>query len=454
VKKNWLTILLLIIIIASIVYVLASNKTVTEVTRPILSEDLVCKFESKETSSPIVYSPDARHIVYVAREDGKKCAVIDGIAGKGYDEIYIDFGMFSPDSARTVYRAMNFGENPPADNKWFVVIDGKHGDEYRIVESTTFSPDSKHVAYIADDSVYLDRIKVKMPAGSIIHEENGLLFSSDSEQLAFVVTSDGKQSVVVDGVPEPGYDRIENIVFSPDANHLSYAAQTENGWCVVTDSVPGKSYESIENIVYSPDSNHLAYIVMEGPNTKDRRYFVVLDGEEGEKQTNRIDNLTFSPDSNHLVYISQDDLNVSMKYQGILVIDGEGKEVTEGEIRRLIISPDSSRIAYISYGFHWPPGYQYRIFSNGEEIGKYDFIGDCVFSPDSRHITYVCIKGPEMFVAVDRTEGQEYEIIGSTTTSPSAVDMNIQLIVFDSADRFHYLVRKNDAIYVVGEKIE
>ena len=181
---------------------------------------------------------------------------------------------------------------------------------------------------------------------------------------------------------------------------------------------------------------------------------MVHDGEEGEKQTNKISNLTFSPDSNHLVYISEQNINISRKYQGFLVINGEKKEGTEGEIHRLLISPDSTRITYISHGFHWPPSYQYRIFSDGEEIGKYELIKDCVFSPDSQHLAYVCIKGPKMSVTVDRSKGQEYEILGSTSTTPSAADMNIQSIVFDSADRFHYLVRKGNAIYLIEETIE
>jgi Tol biopolymer transport system component len=224
----------------------------------------------------------------------------------------------------------------------------------------------------------------------------------------------------------------------------------------VTDRVPGKSYESVENLIYSPDSSHLAFTAMEGLtlNARDRRYFVILDGEEGERQTDKISNLVFSPDSKHLVYTSQTLVEILGKYQGLLVVDGEEQEVTEGEIRRLVISPDGNRIAYVSYGLHWPPGYQYRLFLDGEETGKHELITDCVFSPDSRHIAYVPIKGPNMSVTVDRTEGREYEFLGSTSTTPSAADLNIRLVVFDSADRFHYLVRKDDGIYVIEEKIE
>lgn len=454
--KSWVFIILTLLALTPLGSGCNSQTTPTELTRPVLSENLICRFESKANSSPIVYSPDARRVAYIAEKDGKRCAVIDGIAGNGYSDIYLDFSMFSPDSTRVAYRAMNFGEDSPADNTWFVVIDGEQGNEYQTVESITFSPDSKHIAYIADGSVHLDREKVNIPAGSMVYKENSLVFSPDSNRLVCVVTSDGRQSVVVDGVPGQGYNSIENIVYSPDGRHLAYAAQTENGWCIVTDGVPGKSYESVENLVYSPDSSHIAFIAKEGLqlNARDRRYFAVLDGKESEKQTNKISNLTFSPDSNHLIYISEENISISMKHQGFLMIDGEGKGLTEGEIRRLVISPDSNRIAYVSYGLHWPPGYQYRIFLDGEEIGKHELIKDCVFSPDSRHIVFVCIKGPNMSVSIDRTEGQGYEILGSTVTSPSAADMNIQLVVFDSADRFHYLVRKGDAIYIIEETIE
>ena len=115
-KKNWVTIVLSIIIIAVIVYAWASPKTATETTRPIQSEKLICRFESKATTSTIVYSPDARRVAYIAEKDGKSCAVINGVAGKGYSAIYLDFSLYSPDSTRVAYRAMNFGENPPEDN--------------------------------------------------------------------------------------------------------------------------------------------------------------------------------------------------------------------------------------------------------------------------------------------------------------------------------------------------
>jgi hypothetical protein len=347
-----------------------------ELVRTVVSEKLVCKLESKAIGSPIIYSPDARRVAYIAEKDGKKYVVIDGvISDKGYDSIDIDFGMFSLDSKRTAYRAVNYGENPPSDNEWFVVIDGEEGDEYQTADEVTFSPDSKHVAYVADNGVYLDRVEVKSPPGGTVCEDKGLLFSPDSEHLVYVVMLNDRQSVVVDGVPGKQYDKIDTIVFSPDSNHLAY------------------TYEG-----------NLSYTLKGNP--------------------------------------------------GIIIIDGEEKEITEGTVCRLMFSPDSKRLAYIESKSEWRPGENYRIIVDRKKGEKYEDIRDIIFSPDSKHIIYINLYGGKMFVVVDKTEGKDYDFLSFTGVTPSAEDLDINRIVFDSADKFHYLVKKGDGIYLVEETLK
>jgi len=393
-------------------------------------------------------------VAYIDDKADKEFAVIDGVAGKGYSSIRIDFRMFSPDSKRVAYRAVNFGENPPADNKWFVVIDGEEGDEYQTADEVTFSPDSKHVAYMADGGVYLDRVQVKSPGGTIC-EDDGLLFSPDSEYLVCVIELNGKQSVVVDGVPGKQYDKIDTIVFSPDSKHLAYGAKTGNNWFVVVDGIPGKPYDSIENIVFSPDSKHLAYVARVGLGSSARR-FVVLDGVEGEQYEYRhLSNLAFSPDGNHLAYTAGWYLAYTAgRKPGFLVVDGEVKEITEGTVHRLLFSPDSKRLAYVVSLPNSFPGPRYFIVVDGEKGKKYEYIGDFIFSPDSKHITYIVIYGAKMFVVIDQTEGKEYDFLGFKGATPSAEDPDINRIVFDSADRFHYLIKKGYSIYLVEETLK
>jgi hypothetical protein len=74
----------------------------------------------------------------------KILVVVDGKEGKEYDGIGVGTLTFSPDSKHIAYVAKR-------GDKVFVVVDGKEGKEYDgILEGTlTFSPNSKHVAYVA-----------------------------------------------------------------------------------------------------------------------------------------------------------------------------------------------------------------------------------------------------------------------------------------------------------------
>jgi WD40 repeat protein len=443
------------------VTLMMSGCTGPKLVRTVVSEQLVCQIDSRSIDSPIIYSPDAGRVAYIAEKAGKEFAVIDGVAGKGYSSIHIDLRMFSPDSKRVAYRAVNYGEKPPAGNKWFVVIDGEEGDEYQTADWVTFSPDSKRVAYLAEGGVYLDRVQVTSP-GATVCEDNSLLFSPDSEHLVYVIELNGKQSVVVDGVPGKQYDKIGTIVFSPDSKHLAYGAKTGNNWFIVADGIPGKPYDSIGDIVFSPDSKHLAYVARLGLGGPGARGFVVLDGVEGKQYEsahviNPAFNLAFSPDSNHLAYAVEGKptyITRGLEYTGFVIVDGEVKEITEGNVQRLLFSPDSKRLAYVEL---LPPGMpepRYFIVVDGEKGKKYEYIDDFVFSPDSKHVIYIVIHGVNMFVVVDHTEGTEYGFLDSTSVTSSAEDLGIKRIVFDSADRFHYLVEKGDSIYLVEETLK
>jgi hypothetical protein len=95
--------------------------------------------------STIVFSPDSKHVAYIAQSAGKKFVVVmDGREEKPYDNIGNGSLLFSPDSTHLAYGAQS-------GDKRFVVLDGKELKRYVGVGSRTliFSPDSKNFAYIA-----------------------------------------------------------------------------------------------------------------------------------------------------------------------------------------------------------------------------------------------------------------------------------------------------------------
>jgi hypothetical protein len=66
------------------------------------------------------------------------------------------------------------------------------------------------------------------------------------------------------------------------------------------------------------------------------------------------------------------------------------------------------------------------------------------FSPDSNRVAYAATDGDKQFVAVDGTEGKQYDGI---------ITANGGRISFDSSNSFHYLAFKGDSVYLVEERI-
>jgi Tol biopolymer transport system component len=92
-----------------------------------------------------LFSPDSRHHVYVAKQNGTWCVVLDGVPQREYDQVGMGSLRFSPDSKRLGYVAMR-GRGV----KRLAVVDGQEGPEYdRIPAGPFFSPDSRHVVYAA-----------------------------------------------------------------------------------------------------------------------------------------------------------------------------------------------------------------------------------------------------------------------------------------------------------------
>ena len=195
-----------------------------------------------ETKESLRVSTDGRR-VYGAPVDSTWFVVVGADEKRKYDRVGKDSLVFSPDSRHVAYLA-------EADGRWFVVADGEEGRRYDRIEkgSLTFSPDSQHVAYVAEAAskqfVVVDANEKKkydrIGKGSLV-------FSPDSKRVAYVAEAASKQFVVVDGKEEEHYDRIEkgSLVFSPDSQHLAYVAEAGSKWFVVADGKEGKHYNGI-----------------------------------------------------------------------------------------------------------------------------------------------------------------------------------------------------------------
>ena len=211
------------------------------------------------------------------------------------------------------------------------------GHRSMIIETVTESPDSRRVAYVARAGgnlytvttglgIVAERFVVvdgqKQKQYGRIHT-GSLLFSHDSQRLAYVARAGKKWFVVVDGQEQKQYDgeataraglkwlvvkQYEWIkeesarVLSPDGRRLAYLVDHDIGgdgahlvhW-VVEAGKKGEVYASVGSLLFSPDSKRLAYVAYDG-----RKSIVVVDGHEGNHYHGIMGGISFdSPDQLH-----------------------------------------------------------------------------------------------------------------------------------------------------------
>ena len=103
------------------------------------------EFRRYGTSWDFAFSPDGQCLAYEACE-GEQCfVVVDGEAGRRYEDVIHHTLAFSPDSRWLAYAARQGGRE-------FVVVDGWEGQPYDHIlpYSLGFSPDSRWLAYVAE----------------------------------------------------------------------------------------------------------------------------------------------------------------------------------------------------------------------------------------------------------------------------------------------------------------
>jgi Tol biopolymer transport system component len=157
------------------------------------------------------FSPNSKRIAYTVKtqlKGGEVFVVVDGQEGKHYsgENVWLRSLSFSPDSKHVTYTVQ-------ADNKWFVVADGKEYPE--AIGLITFSPDGSRIAYpasIVTNSIFKDKV-----------------------------------FFMLDGVKGKSYDSVTDPVFSSDGKSFAYAAYTkkENKWRVVVNGTEGKTYDLV-----------------------------------------------------------------------------------------------------------------------------------------------------------------------------------------------------------------
>jgi Tol biopolymer transport system component len=259
---------------------------------------------SGEASQP-VFSPDGRHIAYnvsfsafstsALTQRSKAFSFVDGkkLGGR--------FCGFTP-NGKAAY--IDYDKEKGTQR---LVVDGllkKKGNAFRgSIQSITFSPDSKHIAYVVADTAENSFVVVDGEAGKNYQKimEDSITFSPDSKRVAYVASENGKLFLVLDRRERKEFvyywwsPILSRPLFSPDSKRIAYVAvePVTNEYFVVLDGLAGKRYRSIKSPAFSPDSAHLAYVA-EGDGT-----FVVANGTEGQEKDVYSEVVFDAPDKLH-----------------------------------------------------------------------------------------------------------------------------------------------------------
>ena len=225
------------------------QKNIEEGTTVFVDDKAIGSYEFVDN---LIFSPNSKRIAYLIYENGKMFTVINGErSGKGYNFVYGKSLTFSPDNRHLAYIASDKVASPQQLNEdiermnaiqnAFVVIDGRESKEYTaiFVSPFTFSPDSKHFTYVAADKkgrfVVLDNREGER---YFLIYPDSLTFSPDSKHLAYKiqVEAKGKFSIIVDGRRSKIYDWNGDPIFSSDSKYVRYGAQIGNEiWWIVNE---------------------------------------------------------------------------------------------------------------------------------------------------------------------------------------------------------------------------
>lgn len=188
----------------------------------------------------IRFNEDGSHVALECRDRSGAAFSVDGKLTEALDDAGYDVGHFSRDGKRFVFGGSKGG-------KGHVVIDGKAQEcpDCTSATQTAISPDGARFAYAAEDrQERTSRIRVVIgtEVGPWFEMVRNLRFSPDGRHVAYLATEpagaldDSLYFLVVDGKKATQeFDFIHPPVFSPDGKKLAFGARVgrELLWKVV-----------------------------------------------------------------------------------------------------------------------------------------------------------------------------------------------------------------------------
>jgi hypothetical protein len=318
------------------------------------------------------FSPGGHRAAFPVRQEGRAWVVVDGVAGKVFEDVEPYGPTFSPDGARFAYWASD-------ERHDYVVLDGVcKGSNAGPVGGTAFlfSPDGRRLAYFINEdwreAAVVDDTRWQW--FQAIYPDS-FRFSPDGRRFAYAAKDEIWDVVVVDGYPGRHFDEVdqESIVFSPDGQRVAYAAREGDAWFGVVDGLK-VFFEAVKGIVFSPDSRRIACA-----NRGQAGWDVYAYGETHVKHGGPFEDvrsLAFNPDNRTLSWFARDEAGWHRVVDGKIVRSW-------GDRGEPVFSPDGRRAAIVVH-----EDLRDHVVIDGIRGEPFDYIFDLAFTPDGRHVVY------------------------------------------------------------------
>jgi WD40-like Beta Propeller Repeat len=243
------------------------------------------------------------------------------------------------------------------------------------------------------------------------------VFSPDLNHAAHITTVGKKSAVVIDGIKQMEFDAISGLTFSPDSTRTVYYATNGNeGYLVVNGKVEPfpSAYGPPKTIAFTPDSKRIFY---------ESKLGWVIDG----KLSNYVRGPVFSKDGSRFAFCGASRVNV----------DGEEREI-DGVVvgTQIVFSPDSKHVVFLTIrgdgvfldldGRESPVqgGVQALAFPHrtSKMFRDWDVLDwerpVLVFSPDSKRLAYWgYVEKDKLVMVIDGKAGTAYRGVGEAVFS-------------------------------------
>ena len=361
-------------------------------------EDDVSKSQSMQPK--VIFSPQGDGVAYLAAQDGKQYVVHNGRSGVRFPTI--SHLAISPDGRHVAHDALL------PDGRRRMFLDEKPGEVYSDVWPPAFSPDSRHLTYIAQKGKVSYLVIDGLQAADGHPSFNGdPVFAADSRTVAFVLTpaaaGTGARLVICDLQMRELCSFICEDEYAPllsrDRSKIALVEKMPKGVRVKVMSLADRSIlssgpvvDAVDKLTFGRDDSTVLYVAARG---KER--FVQVSRREVQLPPSE----AFGPPAE---YGERPDVALFLK-----TAKGTGLYRSEpigfsgawyDEAGQLVYDRSGKQSAFCAR-----KGKRFLVVVNGKESPKYDMVISPAWSPDGSRLVFRARQGGKRFLVVMSASG-------------------------------------------------